>query len=473
LCAVPRPLLERRWPWLVAAGAIAVAFLSTFVEFRAPGDWDRRPLGSVEDIAQLRHRSDLNLLFILIDTLRADRLGSYGYARATSPALDRLARSGVRFARHLAQSSWTKASMASLWTALYPPRTGITRYDHVLPEAARMPAEILRDAGFQTVGLYRNGWVAPTFGFGQGFEVYKRPAPKLLPPDVRVENPTLSAKGTDENAVEAALEFLRVGARGRWFLYLHLMDVHEYLYDEDSALFGSSYSDVYDNAIRWTDSVIETLLAFLSELGHLENTLIVIASDHGEAFQERGYEGHARVVYRESTEVPFLVSLPFRLEPGIVVGGRTRNVDLWPTVLDLLGLERPEGTDGRSLLPDILASGRGEAPTRAGASAIAHLDQTWGRRGFDPLPTVAVAEGAFRYVRLQGAGGATIEQLFDASDDPDELRDRASDDPETLARLRAIADTHNEAEPPWGDAPTRELDELELNLLRALGYALP
>ena len=219
--------------------------------------------------------------------------------------------------------------------------------------------------------------------------------------------------------------------------------------------------------------MIETLLAFLSELGHLENTLIAIASDHGEAFLERGHEGHARVVYRESTEIPFLVSLPFRLEPGIVVGGRTRNVDVWPTILDLLGLELPEGTDGRSLLPDILASGRGEAPTRAGASAIAHLDQTWGRRGFDPLPTVAVAEDTFRYVRSQGIGGVTIEQLFDASDDPHELRDRAADDPETLARLGAIADTHIAEEPAWGDAPTREIDELELNLLRALGYAIP
>jgi arylsulfatase A-like enzyme len=473
LRAVSRPLLEQRWPWLVAGGAIAVAFLSTFVEIRAPRGWDRRPLGSVEDIARLRHRSDLNLLFILIDTLRADRLGSYGYERATSPELDRLASSGVRFARHLAQSSWTKSSMASLWTALYPSRTGITRYNHVLPEAARMPAEILREAGFQTVGLYRNGWVAPTFGFGQGFEVYQRPVSKPLPPGVRLANPTLSVRGSDESVVESALEFLRVGVRRRWFLYLHLMDTHEYLYDEESALFGSSYSDVYDNSIRWTDSVIVTLLASLAELGQLENTLIVITSDHGEAFEERGYEGHGRVVYRESTEIPFLFSFPFRLEPGVVVGGRTRNVDVWPTIFDLLGLELPEETDGRSLLPDILASARGEAPAHAGETAIAYLDQTWGRRGFDPSPTVAVAEDTFRYVRSRGIKGAALEQLFDASDDPRELRDRAADDPETLARLAAIADAQLAAEPPWGDAPTREIDELELNLLRALGYAIP
>ena len=119
-------LLEQRWPWLVAAGVVVVAFLSTFVEIQLPGDWDRRPRGSAEDIARLRDRGDLNVLFLVVDTLRAERLGSYGYGRDTSPVLDDLAHSGVRFARHLAQSTWTKSSMASLWTGLYPVGTRIT-----------------------------------------------------------------------------------------------------------------------------------------------------------------------------------------------------------------------------------------------------------------------------------------------------------------------------------------------------------
>ena len=175
-----KPLLEQRWPWIAAAAAIVLAYLSTFIEIGSR-DWDTRPRGSVEDISRLRERGDLNVLFVLIDTLRADRLGSYGYERDTSPTLDRLARSGVRFERQLAQSSWTKSSMASLWTGLYPARTGINRYDDVIPGDARMPAEILRDAGFHTVGLYRNGWVAPTFGFDQGFEVYQHPGSAPLP----------------------------------------------------------------------------------------------------------------------------------------------------------------------------------------------------------------------------------------------------------------------------------------------------
>lgn len=472
-------LLEQRWPWLVAAALILAIFLSTMIEIHPPSDPDPRPVGSVDDIESLREREDLNVLFIVIDTLRAERLGSYGYERDTSPFLDQLASSGVRFARTLAQSSWTKASMASLWTGLLPTRTGITRFDQVIPEEATMPAEILRDAGFQTVGLYRNGWVAPTFGFDQGFEVYQRPVRLPVPPHVRRENPTLSEAGTDEGLVASAVEFLRLQGRDRWFLYLHLMDVHEYLYDEESALFGLRYSDVYDNSIHWTDGVLEILFAHLAALGHREDTLVVITSDHGEAFGERGFEGHARKVYRETTEVPFLISFPFRLEPGVVVESRTSNIDVWPTVLDLIGLEMP-GADGRSRMPEIVASARGDGegestddrPDDEQEMAIAHLDQTWARAGKPAEDTVAVSQGSLRYVRVMQQRGP-VEQLFDARDDPKELRDRARERPDALARLAAEADRFLELRPDWGESPQREISELELNHLRALGYAIP
>lgn len=469
-----RQVLAQRWPWLVAAGAIVAAYLSTFVEIRLPGDWDRRPRGTAEDIARLRDRGDLNVLFILVDTLRAERLGSYGYERDTSPMLDRLARSGVRFEHHLVQSTWTKSSMASLWTGLYPARTGVTSYDDVIPDAARMPAEILREAGFQTLGLWRNGWVSPTFGFDQGFDVYQRPLAAPLPPNVKRANPTLTDRSTDQSVIDAAVEFVRVSGRQRWFLYLHLMDLHEYIYDAESALFGSTHSDLYDNSIRWTDGSIGILLEALADLGQLDHTLIAVVSDHGEAFLERGFEGHAREVFRETTEVPFLLVLPFRLEPGVVVKTRTQNVDVWPTILDLLGLATPAGIDGRSLLPEILASASGEIPEDGKRTAIADLNLNWARRGSDPLPTIAVVEGAFRYVRIErGDGSPTIEQLFDASDDPRELRNQSAEEPETLERLRAAADDYREEKPVWGEAPTREIGELELNLLRALGYKVP
>jgi arylsulfatase A-like enzyme len=363
--------------------------------------------------------------------------------------------------------------MASLWTGLYPARSGITRFDHVIPQEARMPAEVLKDAGFRTAAIYRNGWVSPSFGFQQGFEVYTRPAPRPRPPDLRVENPTISGVGTDEDAVAAAVEFARAYRSERWFLYLHLMDVHEYVYDEESALFGGSYSDIYDNSIRWLDGTIGVLLAQLQELGELENTLVVVAADHGEAFLERGFEGHAREVYRETTEVPFILSFPFRLEPGVVIDARTRNVDIWPTVLDLLGLEVPQGIDGRSLVPDILAAARGETLPAADRTAIAHLDRAWGGRRTESEPTVAVADGKLRFVRYPTEGGADIEQLFDSSQDRRELENLSEASPEDFARLRAQAEAYLEEQPVWGAPPTREIGEMELNQLRALGYAVP
>jgi len=432
-----RRILSQRWPWLVMAGVVVVAWLSTVVEIRF-GARDTRPVGTAADIEALREREDVNVLFVLVDTLRADRLGAWGYERDTSPFLDRLAGEGIRFDRHVAQSSWTKCSMASLWTGLHPTRSGVTRFDHVLSSEARMPAEILRDAGFRTAGLFRNGWVESYFGFAQGFEVYAKPVGRPPPPSVRRENPTLKEVGTDMDAVDGAVEFLRVYGDERWFLYLHLMDLHEYLYDEDTARFGTGYGDVYDNAILRTNLTLERLWDALARAGHLDDTLVVIASDHGEAFSERGYEGHARFVYRETTHVPLVLGLPFRLEPGVVVDTVTRNVDLWPTILDLLGLPPMEDVDGRSRRPEILAAAQGkEAPQPPPAEpAYAHLDRTWGQRGVDPAPTVSVVEDGLRYVRTPQPGGQAGEELFDLRRDAAEIENVAADRPEDVERLR-------------------------------------
>ena len=203
------------------------------------------------------------------------------------------------------------------------------------------------------------------------------------------------------------------------------------------------------------------------------NTIIVIASDHGEAFGERGLEGHARAVYRETTEVPWLISFPFRLEPGVVVNARTRNIDIWPTLFDILALEIPEGLDGRSQLPAILAALADEESIEAEERAIAHLDTTWGRRDAAPSPTVAIAQGPIRYVVSPGRGGGPVEHLYDAREDPGELVNVLGQHPELGLELREEALAYLKTEPPWQPEEALELDELQLNQLRALGYSLP
>jgi len=461
-----RRLLGSRWFYAISAGLMLVAGIASQLEISR----DPRPLGSPDEIARLRERTDLNLLFVLIDTLRADRLSSYGYARETSPNIDALAADGIRFAQQMSQSSWTKCSMASLWTGLYPVRTGVTRSPQALPEGATLPAEILRDAGFRAFAIWRNGWVGPAFGFSQGFEIYHSPRASPLPATVRREKPTVGVVGTDQDIVRSAVELLRTLGDERWFLYLHLMDVHQYVYDEESALFGTSYSDIYDNSIHWVDRVLGSLIREIDARGLRDRTLIVVAADHGEAFGEHGREGHARDVYGEVTTTPLVLSLPFRLEPGVVVEAPSENVDLWPTLLDLLGLPPLTDPDGRSRVPEILAAAHGEPAPADGAPRFAHIDQAWGRTRERPRPMVAVSEGRFRLVRRAAAASG---ELYDRSIDPLEQRDIGAEQPEALERLDALAKAYLEKPPaPWQGAPEVELDEKELDQLRALGYEI-
>lgn len=467
-------LSQKNWPWLLAASVVVIWFASQFVGIDRP--ITSRPSGTAEDLEALATRDDLNVLFVLVDTLRSDRLGAYGYDRDTSPAFDALAEGGIRFGRHLAQSSWTKSSMASLWTGLYPNRTGVTRLNHGLPDEAEMPAEIFRDAGYRTVGIWRNGWVSPTFGFAQGFDVYNRPVPSPVPPDIRRANPTVQVGGSDFDAIASASEFMMSAGDDRWFAYLHLMDVHEYTYSHETALFGSTHSDIYDNSIRYVNDAYTLLEQALIASRNLDRTIVVIAADHGEAFRERGIEGHARKVYRETTETPFIIALPFELDTDVVIPSRTYNVDVWPTLLELIGLPEMAETDGISRRPEILAGleGSDAAEPDEPLHGFAFLDQSWGNATMLSLPTVSVIDEPYRYVISHEPDKLIQEELFDSRADPAELENISEREPEVAERLRQYAEDYLATQPAWEEeVPSLELDELELNHLRALGYALP
>jgi arylsulfatase A-like enzyme len=458
----------------VLAAAAGVALLAAGLYRLGSGGGDPRPRGTLDDILALRNRTDLNVLFVLVDTLRADRLGAYGYGRDTSPNLASLAATGVRFAHNVSQSSWTKCSMASLWTGLYPVRTRVLRAYDVLSPEARMPAEVFQEAGFRTAAIWRNGWIAPNFGFSQGFEIYLSPRSERRKRArvERIDNPNYTLDGDDGDIVDSAVEFLHAHGHERFFLYLHMMDVHQYAYSEENALFGTSYSDSYDNAIRWVDSLLGHVFAALDERGLRDRTLIVLAADHGEAFGEHDGEGHARNVYGEVTQTPLILGFPFRLEPGIVVEARSENVDLWPTVLELVGLPPLPDVDGHSLVPQIVAAATGEQPSDEDGVAFASIDTRWGRTRETPRPMVAVNQGRWRLIFR--AGLPKRSELYDKSADPSEARSLAAEQPELTEALNELAVGYLKSPPPpWGgDAPIIEIDELQLNQLRALGYGV-
>jgi len=462
-----RNLLTWRTLAILGCVGLIVAGLARMIEVRAPD----RPVGSWSEARDRLANGEPNVVFVLIDTLRADRLSAYGYERETSPILDAVAASGVRFADVRAESTWTKTSMASIWSATHPSTHHVTRWPHGLPEALRTPAEILRDAGYHTVGIWRNGWVAPNFGFGQGFDVYLRPLRRQEPERLQSNPSAYQLPGTDHDLTMAAAEFLRRAGDEKFFLYLHYMDVHQYVYDE-SADFGTRYSDIYDNSIHWVDANLGSLVATLQQEELMRNTILVIASDHGEAFGEHGREGHARDLYRETTTVPLVMALPRRLEEGIVVETPVRNVDLWPTLLDLLDLPPLAHAAGLSLVPLIeAAAGGGEPPPESARPRLAFLDQTWGRRETEPDPLFAIDHQGYRLFHKPNPGAA---ELYDLRTDPQEQRNLARRRPEVVARLRAtLEELVAGAEPPWGDPVQVPVSDMDLGQLRALGYALP
>jgi arylsulfatase A-like enzyme len=458
----------RRWLLIGGGLALLVALFATQFEVSLPS----RPAGSIEDLRALRDRDDLNVVFVLIDTLRADRLSAYGYERPTSPTLDEVASSGILFDKVEAQSSWTKTSMASLWTGLFPHRTGVVRFQHGLPDKAALAAEVFQQGGFLTAGLFRNGWVDPNFGFGQGFDLYLNPTPRRDPQGFQRPPPGVRRlPGTDQDLTFAAIEFLKRNGSERFMLYIHYMDVHQYSYDQEAAAlrFGPSISDSYDAAIHWTDRNFYALLESMDDLGLLEKTIVVVASDHGEAFREHGREGHAQDIYVENTHTPLIFMLPFRLSEPVVVEPVVRNVDIWPTLLDMVGLPPLPETDGVSLVPLMEAAARGEAIETP--KSIAYIDQTWGLLEKDPNPVVSLrGDGKRLLFRPQTP---EVMEVYDVASDPGEQRNLLSAKPEWLDDFRSEIESRLEQPIPWGESDEVEVDDMKRGQLRALGYVIP
>jgi len=469
-----RRLIDSPWLFFGLALLLLVAAVLSQIEFTPKP----RPEGTIDEVVSLSDRDDVNVVFIVIDMLRADRMSAYGYPRNTTPIMKELAKGGIRFANVEAQSSWTKASMASMWTGMYPERTGIQRFFHAMPEEAHLPAEIMRDAGYRTAGIWRNGWVANNFGFGQGFDLYIRP--KQVRPEYKIKKNIPAAHrlpGNDMDATLSALEFMTGSVNEKFFLYIHYMDVHQYLYTDLSPDFGSGFSDFYDSSIYWTDHNIGRIMEGLRDLRLIDRTLVVIVSDHGEAFFEHGIEGHARNLYKEVLTTPWIIIPPVTLDRGVVVNRRVANVDVWPTMLDMLGLPPLEGAEGQSAVPLIL-----DAAQRAASSAppeevetdraiVAQLDRSWGRVGEDPMPTASLVKGHHRY--NYRSFKPDHPELFDHRVDPKESINVARENPELVAELQQELEAFFERKKTqWDHAPEVELDEMRQNQLRALGYVL-
>ncbi len=434
-----------------------------------------------------------NVLLIVVDTLRFDHVGCYGHVRDTSPAVDRLAAEGVRFERAYVTAPWTKPSVASMITGLYPSAHRANQLESIASESLLTLAEILRDRGYATGGVVSAQLLTAKRGFAQGFEIYREGNARGVK---HVSTPGVTRKAAD------LLDRFAAGERP-FFLFAHYFDPH-YTYTDHSGIdFARAGAgrltgdetvqelrslladlsqeelgflrDLYDEEIRFTDRGVEELLSHARELGLESNTLIVLTSDHGEEFRERGWLGHTRSLYEELIRVPWIVRLPGglgrlggsgRSARGRILREPVSLVSLTPTILELIGID-PTGFwfQGQSLAGLIL----GQTDSAPGV-IFAEVDYRPGDRELPIKRThkKAILIDRFKLIRDDETG--TVE-VYDLEADPGERENLAPTRPELVDRLLPVLRSALERAAEGAvEGGVRKLSEEEVERLRSLGY---
>ncbi len=459
------------------------------------------------------------VIVLLADTLRRDHLGFYGYERETAPVLASLAASGTLVEDAIAQATWTKASVPSIFTSLYPSTHGVEHFTDRLPASAETLAEQFRQAGYSTLGLSSITFTGKFTNLHQGYEEFHESS--SLPEGIK-------SKGA-RYYVDRLLPWLERHRDVPFFVFLHVADPHSpyepyapydalwgepedretYLAQqnasrehianplmrafgmptrqelEKAAIDPETYvayeHDAYDGSIRGMDTEIGRLLEHLRSLGLEDDIVLALVSDHGTEFLDHGYHFHGHSVFGELNRVPMFFWGPGHVPQGRRIPARVQTLDLMPTVLELAGLEVPAAVQGQSLVPWMeVAEGEvpaGEVP-EGFRSRPAFTEKPQHLGGASPQEAASMSQailvGDWKLVHhLERPADRPEYQLFKPSQDPLDTEDLASQHPDVVSRLAAqLAGWRQEAlaQRLSDDGLAEGLSAEEMERLRSLGY---
>jgi arylsulfatase A-like enzyme len=408
--------------------------------------------GSAEAPAGPRAR---NLVLISVDTLRPDHLGCYGHTRATSPAIDALAARGARFTDVTAAAPWTLPSHATLLTGLYPSHHGVKSHETRLAAETTTLAEEFQAAGFQTFAVVNSHNLgAPQFQLAQGFQRWRYVTETFEDREKRLRTGNMGPVVLDE-----ARSFLAERDAARpFFLFLHFYDVHSdwtpdqehraaFVAPYDGKLDGGTQQlqgvrnrgeqlserdlaflrELYDAEIRTLDDLLGGFFAWLGQEQLIDDTLVVLTSDHGEEFQEHGSVLHGRTQYQELLAIPWIMAGP-GVPAGRVLDTPVHGIDIAPTVRALLGVEPRAAMDGIDVSP--LFAGGALEPRLFFAEA-------------DQNNKVPGQQEVDRKVMVRRGGAKLIAdrvqqrlELYDLATDPGETRELSTARPQDTEELR-------------------------------------
>ncbi|MBN1355118.1 sulfatase [bacterium] len=379
-----------------------------------------------------------SIVMILLDSLRADHLGCYGYPEPVSPFIDRLSRGSVQYMAARSPCSWTMPSVNALFTGIYP-----SRYQYIgdpmkeLPDSMESLAQVLSRNGYFAIGISSNSLIVPEHGFDRGFDVFD---------DTSVR---YGQKNSATLMYSRTVELLKTYRDLPLFLYVHCMDPHDHyappgpfrhMFDlpagvaRDLIIQGDSgqlmsriesageippdreqtsyLNALYSGEIRCMDAIVEWILRKMQDLGMHRELNLIVTSDHGEEFMDHGRLQHARTLYEESIRIPLLIWKRDRFRSCDLVRGPVSLIDLVPTLMSAANLDIPEGIDGVDIgKPEIVP------PERTLFAQLHDLDRpiiSWRAAIRGNLKVLQIGSAPFQYYRLDSDPG----ELSAVSGDP-------------------------------------------------------
>jgi arylsulfatase A-like enzyme len=459
-------------------------------------------------------KARVNVLVYLIDTMRADHTSLHGYARDTTPFLKKLGAEGLVFEDCQVQATWTKPSVASMLTSLYSYTHGmVDDYDTIPPGAATLAGQ-MRAAGYVTAAVMANPFTGRISGLQRGFDfldewnVIQR---------YRTDK---EDRGTDSAAVnKIVFPWLEQHKDEPFFLYAHTTDPHapyrppagfeeKWANPAETPAFDRAFKSMtgvgqygggavvsragakkagvdpetyhrqsverYDGEIAFNDANLEKLIGKLRELGVLDNTLVIVVSDHGEEFWEHGWTAHGHSLYQELAHGVFVMWGPKLIGRPRRVAEPVQLVDVMPTVLDLVGAPMPEMVQGQSLAPLV----RGQAFHRRGPVVSSRFASPHAQ-GYVPengTGTFAMMDANWKLLfrdKAKKTGMKEVE-LYDHRHDPTESRDVAAEHPQQVELIRREltrwTEAQNRIRATLKAGAKAKIDQKTLQQLRSLGY---
>lgn len=400
----------------------------------------------------------MNVLLFTLDTTRADHIGCYGYTNIRTPNIDGLAAGGVMFRNATAQVPLTLPSHSSIFTGTYPFVHGVRDNGgfYLEPENVTL-AEILKQKGWATSAFVGAFVLDSRWGINQGFDHYYDNFDFAKYKKISLD----SVQREGGEVIKAFFDWFKTNGDRRFFSWIHFYDPHTPY--EPPEPYKSEYSGrpwgLYDGEIAYVDSLIGKVLESLREKGVLDKTIVVIAADHGESLGEHGESSHAFFIYDATVSVPLILKLPAVNSKAKIIDAQVENVDIMPTLLDLLGIAVPKEVQGRSLAPLLVGS-------RAGADRMAYSESYYPRYhyGWSELKSLRTA----RYQYIQ----APRPELYDVVGDPMERTNIFGQNSSQAERFIQEMKRIEERSPAPGDASKapRQLDDDTVEKLKALGY---